>query len=198
MAGGGVSVYCGPLTAMILFSSRRRDQRDAAECLYAAAVAASRRPAMFLTYGVEDTLQGRFEMLTLHLFPLIHRLMVDPGDDAEMARLVSAAMVTDMDGAFREMGVGDLTVPKRMKTLYRSFAGRMAAYSAAVAGGDDELSRAIARNVYPDTPGDGHADALDRYVRRMIAGFRAASLADLRRGIPPYPEAAIAAETSAE
>jgi cytochrome b pre-mRNA-processing protein 3 len=197
MAGGGASVYCGRLTAMILFSSRRRGERDAAESVYAAAVAASRRPEMFLTYGVEDTLQGRFEMLSLHLFPLVHRLMVDPGDDAGMARLVSEVLVTDMDGAFREMGVGDLTVPKRMKTLYRSFAGRMAAYSAAMAAGGDELSRAIGRNVDPDGRCDLHADALSRYLRRTTAGFRAASLEELRRGNLPYPEAMLAAETPA-
>lgn len=173
---------------MILSSSRKRRERDAAERLYAAVVAASRRPALFLAYGVEDTLQGRFEMLALHLFPLLHRLMHDPGDDPDLARLVSEAMVVAMDDALRELGVSDTRVPRRMKTLYRSFAGRISAYSQALAGGDAALAAAVARNVYPDHAEHTRALALGRYLGAAVLALRAADPEALRRGVLPYPE----------
>lgn len=173
---------------MMLFGSRRRRERQSAERLYAAAVAAARRPVLYVTYGVEDTLQGRFEMMTLHLFPLLHRLMHDPGDDPELARRISEALVVDMDGAFREMGVGDLTVPKRMKTLYRSFAGRISAYADALAVGEAELAAAVARNVYPESSQDGRGVELSRYLALLVRALREPGIEALREGVLNYPE----------
>lgn len=189
MACGLHAVYGEVETAtMILFSPRRRVERQAAERLYQACVGAARRPALYLAYGVPDTLQGRFEMMALHLFPVLHRLMHDPGDDPELARLVSESFVADMDSAFREMGVGDVTVPKRMTTLYRSFGGRISAYKAALASEDAALVAALARNVFPESPEDSRADALARYLRAAVRALRDAELDRLRRGEAPFPE----------
>src|SRR5688572_10884910 len=102
---------------MILFSSTKRREREAAGRLYAAAVQAARHPALYSGFGVPDTLQGRFEMVALHLFALTDRLMHQPGDDPHLARLVAESFVADMDSTFREMGVSDIAVPKRMKVL---------------------------------------------------------------------------------
>jgi cytochrome b pre-mRNA-processing protein 3 len=176
----------------MLFSSRRSRRRAAAERLYASCLEKSRDPALFTRFAVPDTVQGRFEMLTLHLFPVLQRLMRAPGDDPELARLVSEALVNDMDAAMREMGVGDVSVPKRMKTLYRSFAGRVAAYTSAAEAGEAPMAAALARNVYPDEDAADRmvaARALDlaRYVQTAIALVRAADLDTIRRGEPPFP-----------
>jgi cytochrome b pre-mRNA-processing protein 3 len=175
---------------MIPFLARARRRREEAEAIYAAAVRAARRPELFLVYGVPDTLDGRFEMIALHLFPVFDRLMHEPGDDPELARLVSESFVRDMDAAFREMGVGDLMVPKRMTTLYRSFAGRIAAYRAALGEGVGGLAAAIARNVFPDGGEAGHALALAEYVDASVAALRRAARDDLRGGGVPYPRLA--------
>jgi cytochrome b pre-mRNA-processing protein 3 len=173
---------------MIFFLARRRSERGAADRLYAACVEAARRPALYQDYGVPDTLQGRFEMLALHLFVVLDRLVHEPGDDPRLARLVSESFVADMDSAFREMGVGDLSVPKRMKTLYRSFAGRIAAYRGAMAAGDEALVSAVARNIFPDSPVDRRAPALARYLSAAVREVRFAELPRLRRGDVPFPE----------
>lgn len=172
---------------MMLFSSERRRGREAAGRLYAACVQAARDPVLYRDFGVPDTLQGRFEMVALHLFPLLHRLMHEPGDDPALARLVSESFVTDMDAAFREMGVGDITVPKRMKTLYASFAGRISGYTKAVAEGGGALSGAIGRNVFPDRPDDPRALSLAVRVDSALAALRDAGLDDLRRGEAAFP-----------
>ncbi len=174
---------------MILFSSTKRHERDAAGRLYAAAVQASRQPALYTEFGVPDTLQGRFEMVALHLFALINRLMHEPGDDPELARLVSEAFVAEMDGVFREMGVSDIAVPKRMKVLYRSFAGRLGAYRACLADGEAALQAALARNVFPDGPQDRSALALARHLKATVRAMREADIAELRRGEAAFPEA---------
>jgi cytochrome b pre-mRNA-processing protein 3 len=172
---------------MFRFSSHRRAERDAAARIYAAAFAAARRPALYLQYGVPDTLQGRFEMVTLHLFAVLHRFMHDPGDEPELARLISERFVDDMDGAFREMGVGDLSVPKRMRALYGSFAGRVSAYEHAIADEDGRLADAIARNVFPGSADKRHATALASYLGEAVEQFRCADAAALRLGELPFP-----------
>jgi cytochrome b pre-mRNA-processing protein 3 len=85
------------------------------------------------------------------------------------------------------MGVGDLSVPKRMTTLYRSFAGRIAAYREASGKGREALKAAIARNVFPDGPAETHALALAVYLDTAVAALRSASTEDLRRGELPFP-----------
>jgi cytochrome b pre-mRNA-processing protein 3 len=172
---------------MRLFPKGRRAKRQAAERLYAAAVAAARRPALYEGYGVPDTLEGRFEMMALHLFALLHRLMHDPGDDPELARRVAESFVSDMDGAFREMGVGDLSVPRRTKALYGSLAGRISAYKNAL-GNDAAMAAAIARNVFPDGPEDARALPLALHMKATAEALRKADLAELRRGDARFPE----------
>ena len=174
---------------MFLFSQRRRRARDAAQALYASAVEAARRPVLFEELGVPDTLDGRFEMITLHLFPIIHRLM--PADaDPELARVVSETFVNEMDAALREMGVGDLTVPKRMKVLYRSFAGRVSAYSKAVDENPAALRAAVARNVYPEGDPQGCAGPMAAYLRLLVDTLGRNSLDELRSGSVTFPEPA--------
>lgn len=172
---------------MMLFSSERRREKEAAGRLYAACVEAARDPALYRDFGVPDTFQGRFEMVTLHLFPLLHRLMHEPGDDPALARLVSESFVTDMDATFREMGVSDITVPKRMKTLYASFAGRISGYTKALGEGEGALAAAIGRNVFPDGPEDPGALSLASRVEAALVAMRGAQLDDLRRGAAIFP-----------
>lgn len=190
MAVGLARVYGGDkaVTATVLFSARRRSEREAAEKIYAACRDAARRPALYLDGGVPDTLQGRFEMLALALFPVLNRLMHEPGDDPKLARLVSESLVDDMDAVFREMGVSDPAVPKRMKTLYRSFAGRITAYRNALGKTRAALVEAIARNVFPDAPADERAVVLADYLTAATKAVAAADIAALRRGEIPFPE----------
>jgi len=176
------------MTAMFLFSAKRRSDRDAAERIYAACRDAARRPALYLSYGVPDTLQGRFEMLALSLFPVLNRLMHDPGDDPALARLVSERLVEDMDATFREMGVSDPAMPRRMKTLYRSFAGRITAYRDAMEKPEPALAEAIARNVFADTQGNGGAAGLADYLRACVRALAAADLSGIRDGKIRFPE----------
>lgn len=172
---------------MILFSSRGRQDREAAERLYAAVVAQARQPAFYSDWGVPDTLDGRFEMMALHLFAVTQRLMSESDGDPNLAQLLSETFVTDMDAAFREMGVGDLSVPKRIKTLYRSYGGRMTAYGTGLKEGPEALVEAISRNVFPDGDPRQGALSLAAYLDVSLGALARTPLADIRGGSLPFP-----------
>jgi cytochrome b pre-mRNA-processing protein 3 len=132
-------------------------------------VAAARRPLLYERLGVPDTVDGRFEMIVLHMVLLFHRL----GRDGEAGKLIGQgvfdAFIPDMDRSIREMGVGDLGVPRRMKAVGRSFYGRLESYGRAIADGDRPgLSAALARNLVP-TGAERSTAALAEYAFDMAA-----------------------------
>jgi cytochrome b pre-mRNA-processing protein 3 len=173
----------GALTALLGLRRRGRHER-AGFHLYGAAVAAARAPALYADLGVPDTLDGRFEMVGLHAFLLIDRLRraAPPGPD--LAQAVFDAMFSDMDITLREMGVGDLSVGKRVREMWEAFHGRANAYEAALADSDDDaLATALARNVWRGAaPPDGAAAALARLARAQQASLAAQDLAALTAG----------------
>ena len=117
--------------------------------LYSAAVAAARDPYLYVTLGVPDTLDGRFDMIGLYAFLLIRRLQSLPEPGPALAQAVFDAMFSDMDQNLREMGVSDLSVGKRVRTMWEALHGRAQAYESALVAGDRTgLEAAIARNVW--------------------------------------------------
>ena len=132
--------------------------------LYGAAVAAARDPWFYQALGVPDTLDGRFDMVSLHAFLLIHRLTGEPEPGPTLAQAVFDAMFSDMDINLREMGVGDLGVSRRVRAMWEAFHGRANAYQAAM-GDPANLEAALVRNVWRGaTPPAGAAAALGRIV----------------------------------
>ncbi len=136
---------------MALFGLLRRPahERTGFE-LYGAAVAAARDPALFETFGVPDTLEGRFEAIALHVAVLVRRLRRDPDPrGAALAQAVFDAMFADMDTNLREMGVGDMSISRRVKNMWEAFHGRAKAYEAPLEAADAPgLAAALARNVW--------------------------------------------------
>ncbi|ADU14569.1 ubiquinol-cytochrome C chaperone family protein [Asticcacaulis excentricus] len=91
--------------------------RVAGEALYAAAVAQSRQVVFYTDYGVKDEIGARFELLVLHVVLLINRLKSDEEQYRETSQALFDSLLLALDDTLREQGVGDLTVPKKMKKL---------------------------------------------------------------------------------
>ena len=168
--------------------------RGTIEAIYGMIVTQAREPLFYRDLAVPDTVNGRFEMVVLHLALLLWRLEVDP---AEAAKRVSQGLFdrfcVDMDGNLREMGVGDLKVPKEMKLMGEAFFGRVAAYRTALAeSSDDKLTAAVARNVF-EGEGAG-APRLAAYMRRTAAVLEEQK--DILAGRPEWtaPERVLVAE----
>lgn len=166
--------------------------RLAADALYAQIMNAARRPQLYLTLGAQDTVEGRFEMLALHAAPALRRLdaLGKAGDAraADFARDVADAIFRHLDVTLREQGVGDLAVPKRMKTYAENFYGRLAAYETAAAQGDVEgLRAALARNALAPGATPQDAAGLAQVTLDMRAAFETAPFEALYEARPPFP-----------
>ncbi len=146
---------------------RRKTHERTGFALYAAAVAAAREPAFYTSYGVPDSLDGRFDLIGAHVFLLIDRLRNEPEPGPAVAQAVFDAMFADMDFNLREMGVGDMTVGKRVKQMWEAFHGRAKAYETALAADDEPaLASALARNVWRGAPPPGTPEALATILLR--------------------------------
>jgi cytochrome b pre-mRNA-processing protein 3 len=169
---------------MMLKLFRRTPRDDSIARLYGTIVAQARAPAFYQAYGVPDTVNGRLEMIMLHTVLFLRRLDGEAAPARALGQKLFDQFCRDMDGNMREMGVGDLTVPRRMRRIGDAFYGRQAAYRAALdAPGDDRLAAALQRNVFAGGSHDGAAFRLAVYVREAVRrlagqdGFERAQLA---------------------
>jgi cytochrome b pre-mRNA-processing protein 3 len=162
--------------------------REAAHALYAAAVRQARLPLFFQRWGVPDTVEGRFDMIVLHVHAVMRRLKGQGKDADALSQELFDVMFDDMDQNLRELGVSDIRIGRRIKDLAASFYGRIAAYDAALLPDAETgaLEGALRRNVYLDDE-DGDAAALAVYVRAMYDDMVRAPLDDLMAGRPPFP-----------
>ena len=137
---------------MFVFSRQKRREREIARRLYDQVVGQARSPSFYVDGGVPDTVDGRFEMVLLHAYLVIGRLMA--GEDAaqRIAQYLFDTMITDMDRSLREMGIGDLSVGRKVKAMAEAYYGRSRAYDSALATSDADLSSALRRNVFGTTP----------------------------------------------
>lgn len=178
---------------MILAAFRRGSAHATIATLYGAIVAQARLPVFYATYGVADTVDGRFELIVLHLVLILRRLSGGPaGAGKGKARLGQGLFdrfCRDLDSNLREMGVGDLKVPKEMRRFGEAFYGRQAAYGAALAAADHAaLEKAFARNIFEVAGADDRAARLARYVRAAAAQLDAEDDGTLIAGTVNFPD----------
>jgi cytochrome b pre-mRNA-processing protein 3 len=172
------------------FLQRAAHERAGYE-LYGAAVAAAREPCLYTELGVPDTLDGRFDLVGLHVFLLIRRLTLLPPPGDALAQAVFDAMFADMDVNLREMGVGDLSVGKRVKAMWEALHGRAVAYQRAMDADDPvALAAALARNVWRGAPPPGAEHRLARLVQAQAAHLAGQTLAALAAGRASFLSAA--------
>jgi cytochrome b pre-mRNA-processing protein 3 len=185
---------------MILATFRRRRNTHVIQVLYGAIVAQARLRVFYMLYGVEDTVDGRFELIVLHLVLLIRRLARPETQNAGAQRTFDPALgqplfdafCRDLDDNLREMGVGDLAVPRKMRSFGEAFYGRQAAYEAALVAADErELEKALARNIFGLADVDERAAQLARYARAAATQLDAVpeDMLLTGRALFPGPEA---------
>jgi cytochrome b pre-mRNA-processing protein 3 len=172
---------------MVFRRFRRSANRQLIDRLSGEIVAAARDPVLYTEYGIEDNLEGRFEAVALHVALVLRRLNRMDQPAPEIAQDLTDAIFRSFEIALREMGVGDISVPKRMKTIAGAFLGRAAAYDRALRGETPDLTAALARNVYD---GRKNPDRLARYVETANEALAKASLEAFTVGPVPFPDPA--------
>jgi cytochrome b pre-mRNA-processing protein 3 len=172
---------------MILRLFRRTPREDTIAALYGMIVAQARAPAFYQTYGVPDTVNGRLEMVMLHAVLLLRRLEHEAAPLRALGQGLFDRFCRDMDDSMREMGVGDLAVPRRMRRIGAAFYGRQAAYRAALEAPDERaLAAALERNVFAGAAGGDAAFRLAAYMRE--AARRLAAQDGFERGELVFPD----------
>ncbi|MBR0839445.1 ubiquinol-cytochrome C chaperone [Bradyrhizobium liaoningense] len=157
------------------------------EAIYGMIVTQAREPIFYRDLGVPDTVNGRFDLLLLHLWLLLRRLRTVQGA-TELSQALFDRFCEDMDDNLREMGVGDQTVPKRMRAFGEAFYGRVQAYDQAMEGGGEALASAICKNIL-NGAGMDQARRLAAYARATEADLGGTSEAALLRASFKFPPA---------
>lgn len=150
---------------------KQRPAKAAGEALYAAAARQARSPDFYAAMGVPDTREGRFELYSLHVILLLDRLKGEGAQADETAQILMETYIRGLDDAFREMGVGDTAVAKRVKKLVEAFYGRAKAWQDAVLllPATDEIEAIVARTAFEGAEGD--VKALTAYLLEARDGL---------------------------
>jgi cytochrome b pre-mRNA-processing protein 3 len=165
--------------------SPRMPRAKAPRALYEAAVQQARRPEFYRDLQVPDTLDGRFELIALHVYLILRRLRADHDRFGRLSQDLFDTMFADMDGSLREMGAGDLGVGPKVKKMAQNFYGRITAYDTGLDGERADLDDALARNLYgtlAESPPAEVMGAMADYLAREDAGLARADTDALARG----------------
>jgi cytochrome b pre-mRNA-processing protein 3 len=167
---------------------KREDRQAPVDALFARIAEASRQPALYLGGGIPDSFEGRFESLTLHVFLVLRRLRELPAPAADLAQDLVDACFAYLELGFRNGGISDIAVPKRMKKIGQMFYGRVRAYETALESQEpDDLAEALRRNASPlETSGEG-AIVLAAYARRAQAHLAGLDLDAILRDAALFP-----------
>jgi len=152
-------------------------------------VAQARSSVFYRDYAVPDTVAGRMDMIILHLVLVLRRLAGEPPSVHPVGQKMFDRFCRDMDDNFREMGVGDLSVPKEMRRVAEAFYGRCKAYEMALASEDGaQLTNVVARNIFGDTTLVAGAQRLADYIREAISHLGTQEAAAIARGELEFPD----------
>lgn len=169
---------------MLGLFSKRENRQAPVDALFARIAEASRQPALYLAGGIPDSFEGRFESLTLHVFLVLRRLRELPAPAADLAQELVDACFAYLELGFRNGGISDVAVPKRMKKIGQMFYGRIRAYETALETPHaDDLVEALRRNA---SPGEG-ATVLAAYAGRAQVHLAGLDLEAILRADMLFP-----------
>jgi cytochrome b pre-mRNA-processing protein 3 len=179
---------------MILAKIFKKKRHPAARPAYEVIVAAARRPVFYTNLAVPDTVDGRFDMIALHSFLVMNRLKtaVREGTGREsFAQALVDEVFRDMDRSLREMGVGDLSVGKRVRKMAEVFYGRAEAYRAALNKPLSErqlaLEDAVSRNIFAGHD-NGSAKQIGLYILTASDHLERISIDNIMSGDFSFPD----------
>ena len=178
-----------PLLSRVAMPWRRKEK--ASEKLYGAIVAQARLPVFYQEFGVPDTLEGRYLVLSLNLFAVLHRLKGEGAEAMVLAQELADRFKDDMETVLRELGVTDLRVPKKMRALAGSSAALLQAYERVLAGEEGGLAETIEDALPLEGEAAKAAGArLAHYVRASVRSLGTESIVTIRNGVLNFAKVA--------
>lgn len=152
-------------------TKKSRARYATARQLLEASITQSRQPIFYTDLAVPDTFDGRFEMVALHVGLIVAELTQQNEENQKMAQALFDETFLKLEKNCREMGVGDLSVPRHIKRMMSALKGRALSYIEAQEAGN--LQEALARNLYGTIarPDQSVLDAMASYVKDFRASL---------------------------
>ncbi|MEM6602929.1 MAG: ubiquinol-cytochrome C chaperone family protein [Pseudomonadota bacterium] len=157
-----------------------------AEDLYWKIVDKARHKALYIDFGIKDTVDGRFDSVMLHIFPLLRFLQRN--NENSLATEILNVMISDMDRSLRQSGVGDPSIARKMRKIGEAYMGRAEAYQKAFDALPERklLEDALFRNVYrSDDALKENICLLTEYMISYYQGYENYSLGDMLPCVDP-------------
>jgi len=174
--------------------TRAEIRRKAGE-IYGAIVTQARQPDFYSALGIADTPGGRYEMVVLHLFLVLERLRTAPSAAPALPRLLVEAFIADMDDSLREMGTGDLAVPKKVRRAAAGLYERSMHYRGALSAGDEKaLASALGKHAHVGGVVNEASRTLATYVHRAAQLLASQDEAAMLAGQLEFPPVSAAVE----
>jgi len=154
---------------MVLSIFKKKSDPQNVRDVYSSIVAQSRQKLFFEDWGIPDTINGRFDLMSLHMCLALRRLKSSESKPREFSQELFDLFFLDMDRSVREMGAGDMAVPKRIQKMGEMFYGMLDSLTKALDDEDeDALKQSLIRNVY-DGAQTPSLELLVQYVHEQTA-----------------------------
>lgn len=162
---------------------QKNPYEQAAQDIYQDILHQVRTPLFYSNCGVPDSFDGRFDLLMLHVFIVLHAVNLRSDARGDFGQALFDVCFTNMDQTLREIGIGDMGIHKHMKRILKGYNGRMHAYEETVSD-MEAFKAALRRNVYGtlDAPEEVGVEKLADYVLRQIEALEEKPLEDLYAG----------------
>jgi len=146
-------------------------ETNIAECFYESIVSMSRNSLLYKNAGIPDTLDGRYELIVLHSHLIISRLREVNPNGKDISQKLLEVIVKDFENSLRELGVGDLSVGKKVRKMIEGYYGRANSYR----DFDKEIEarRALRRNLYGTVkPTNEQLDYIWQYIFNLTKDIK--------------------------
>jgi cytochrome b pre-mRNA-processing protein 3 len=162
-----LEIYMQMINLNKIFTSKNKIYKI--ENFYNNIVSLARNENLYLKAGVPDTLDGRFELIILHCHFFVKKLLEIGTDEKIFAQNLINFMFKDFDRSLREIGVGDLSVGKKVKFMVSSYYGRINAYENALSKNNKINSKVLEKNLYGTvTPDIIKIEYMKIYISNLI------------------------------
>ena len=155
--------------------------------LYGSIVTQARTPTFYTAIGVPDTMEGRFGVIAVHMFLVLDRIRQQGADGDEVARALLETFMTDMDDNMREIGIGDVGVPRRVKKAAAALREQVEAYTSAMAASDDTALKLALTNYILLGDESRDVSGLAHYVRRVAVSLAPQVWSEIEAGRVTFP-----------
>ncbi len=107
-----------------LLGGARSARRRAAETAYNGLIKAALSPRLYLDFGVADTFEARTRAVTLASALVYDRLSREDTPEArKLIDEINRKVLDGFDAAFREQGVGDASIARKVRKLAETHSG---------------------------------------------------------------------------